>query len=141
MRERILSSVLLPAPFGPMMPTTSPTPTLKLTSLSAQNSVVSAVSWPARRRSRRSGPPSIETMDSRKFVASSVRPMAYRLATPAIVMASDDIGKPAFDDHEVAQRHHEHDRCAREGFENEIARQRPSEHGVSKARDHPDHRI
>ena len=38
MRERILSSVILPAPLRPMMPSTSPRLTSKLTSLSAQNS-------------------------------------------------------------------------------------------------------
>ena len=36
MRERILSSVLLPAPLRPMMPTTSPSLTSKETSLRAQ---------------------------------------------------------------------------------------------------------
>ena len=40
MRERILSSVDLPAPLRPMMPSTSPRLTSKLTSLSAQNSSV-----------------------------------------------------------------------------------------------------
>src|SRR5262245_43648891 len=34
--DRTLSSVLLPAPFGPMMPTASPRLRLKLTSCSAQ---------------------------------------------------------------------------------------------------------
>ena len=38
MRERIFSSVDLPAPLRPMMPSTSPRLTSKLTSLSAQNS-------------------------------------------------------------------------------------------------------
>ena len=36
MRDRIFSSVLLPAPFRPMMPTTSPGATLNDTSFSAQ---------------------------------------------------------------------------------------------------------
>jgi hypothetical protein len=40
MRLRILSSVLLPAPFLPMMPTTSPFPTSNDTSRSAQKSSV-----------------------------------------------------------------------------------------------------
>ena len=40
MRERIFSSVDLPAPLRPMMPTTSPRLTSKLTSLSAQNSSI-----------------------------------------------------------------------------------------------------
>ena len=35
--DRTLSNVLLPAPFGPMMPTASPRFRLKLTSRSAQN--------------------------------------------------------------------------------------------------------
>ena len=42
MRERILSSVLLPAPLRPMMPTTCPGFTSKLTSRSAQN----VATWP-----------------------------------------------------------------------------------------------
>ena len=50
-RERIFSSVDLPAPFRPMMPTTSPGFTSKLTSLSAQIDlrVGSAVPIPAER--------------------------------------------------------------------------------------------
>ena len=40
MRDRILSSVDLPAPLRPMMPSTSPRLTSKLTSLSAQNSSI-----------------------------------------------------------------------------------------------------
>src|SRR5215831_14581511 len=93
MRERIFRSVLLPAPFGPMMPTTSPTPTLKVTSLSAQNVVVSDEA-PPRRFRRRNGAPIIETSDSRKFADATDCPIAYRLLTPAILIASDDIGKP-----------------------------------------------
>ena len=42
MRLRILRRVLLPAPFRPMMPMTSPCLTSKLTSLSAQNSSISS---------------------------------------------------------------------------------------------------
>ena len=39
MRDSTFSSVLLPAPFGPTMPITSPTPTRNETSFSAQNVV------------------------------------------------------------------------------------------------------
>ena len=42
MRERIFNSVDLPAPLRPMMPSTSPRLTSKLTSLSAQNSSTSS---------------------------------------------------------------------------------------------------
>ena len=45
-RDRIFRSVLLPAPFRPMMPTTSPTRTSKLTSRSAQKSVADVASPP-----------------------------------------------------------------------------------------------
>jgi hypothetical protein len=38
MRERILSSVLFPAPLRPMMPMTSPARTLNVTSRNAQKS-------------------------------------------------------------------------------------------------------
>src|SRR6185503_1112742 len=102
MRDRILSRVLFPAPFAPMMPTTSPTPTSKLTSRSAQKSVAVEV-WPPSRRSRRHGADATAAIDSRKFVGRGARPIVYRLLTPAMVIASDDIGKPPFDGHEIAQ--------------------------------------
>ena len=54
MRDRILSSVILPAPLRPMMPTISPRLISKSTSLSAQNSSISApvTSWRPRIMSR-----------------------------------------------------------------------------------------
>ncbi len=52
MREMILSSVLLPAPFRPMMPTTSPCPTSNDTSRSAQIISSGGGGCPIRRRRR-----------------------------------------------------------------------------------------
>src|SRR5690348_8028742 len=140
MRERIFRSVLLPAPFAPMMPTTSPTPTVKLTSFSAQNVVVSDGA-PPRRFRRRNGAPTIETSDSRKFVALRDCPIAYRLLTPAIVIASDDIGKAPFNGREVAQRNDQENGRRDESGDDQLRRPRPAEHGRAEAGDHADHRI
>src|SRR5262245_20813579 len=127
MRERIFRSVLLPAPFGPMMPTTSPTPTVKLTSFSAQKVVVSDAA-PPRRFRRRNGAPTIETSDSRKFVVLSDCPIAYRLPTPTIVIALDDIGKAPFDGREIAQRNDQQNGAGHESGDDQLRRPHPAEH-------------
>src|SRR6185436_10089695 len=141
-RERIFSSVLFPAPLGPMMPTTSPTCTSKLTSCSAQNSAVSSESWPASRRSRRNGAPTSDTSDSRNCVVCCVRPIAYFFATPLMAMAGlDDIGEPALDGAEVAEGDGEQHSRAGKGDPDQIEGQRASEDRVTEADDHAYHRV
>ncbi len=72
MRERILSSVLLPAPLRPMMPTTSPASTSKLTSFRAQIVLTCPVDEPAWRR-RRMGAAAALVMASRSVVGALLR--------------------------------------------------------------------
>src|SRR5215472_12670649 len=69
MRDRILSSVLFPAPFLPMMPITSPWAILKLTSSKAQKTqgfslTISFSGW---RMSRRKGACAARSTSSRRF--------------------------------------------------------------------------
>jgi len=64
MRERILRSVLLPAPLPPMMPITWPGATSKLTSRNAQMVLTCPVDEPACRR-RRNGAVAMSVMASR----------------------------------------------------------------------------
>src|SRR5437660_580599 len=90
MRERILSSVLLPAPLRPMMPTTSPRFTSKLTSFSAQKAcspLTASADSPA--RSRRRGSRTMSVIDSR-IVLYGLRspPIWYCLPSPATRMAT-----------------------------------------------------
>src|SRR5215831_10995051 len=74
MRERILSSVDLPAPLRPMTPTTSPGATSKLTSFSAQ------IVFPPFRRNLASGARNVLTIESRRVRYGSCRaPMWYCL--------------------------------------------------------------
>src|SRR3954469_1604149 len=101
MRESTLSSVLLPAPLGPTMPITSPTPTRNETSLSAQN--VRALSRrPDISRKRRIGPATHSVSDSPSVAAGvSAAPITYCLPRRSATMASDDIGEPALDLEEI----------------------------------------
>src|SRR4051812_11041199 len=80
MRERIFSSVDLPAPFRPITPSASPGATSKLTSLSAQS-----VLWfdPPLRRQRLSGAFAAPTIVSRSVAYDSLRvPSRYCLLRP-----------------------------------------------------------
>src|SRR5262249_53194476 len=114
MRLRILRSVLLPAPFRPMMPTTSPLATSKLKSFSAQNSSLSdAAAGP--RVDRRKGAVNARVSASRNVTpALRSRPMIYcfercstliamgflacmidRRVLETSALTSNDIGEPA----------------------------------------------
>src|SRR5882672_6516175 len=84
MRERIFKSVLLPAPLRPMMPTTSPGGTARLTSRSAQM-LVSVERAPERRRLK--GARALVINDSRSVPYwAFAPPMRYRLLNPSTVM-------------------------------------------------------
>src|SRR5471032_1006635 len=108
MRDSTFSSVLLPAPFGPTMPITSPTPTRNETSFSAQN-FVDRVSWPLIWRKRRHGPATHDVIDSPSVVSPiGIVPIVYCLPSSWMTMASDDIGEPALHLEEVADADHEH---------------------------------
>ena len=78
MRDSTLSSVLLPAPFGPTMPMTSPTPTSKETS-AAPRICVALSPRPARCWKRRHGPVTQLVSDS-PSVASPIGASADRVA-------------------------------------------------------------
>src|SRR5438270_2931677 len=100
MRDRIFSSVLLPAPLRPTMPTTSPGATEKVTPFSAQ-SMGAAVPFPPESapRIRRHAPAGASTSVSRSdpYVnAPRGAPRRYRLPIPSIRIASDDIGEGVF---------------------------------------------
>src|SRR5580765_4313768 len=141
MRESTFSSVLLPAPFGPTMPITSPTPTRKETSFNAQNVVFP---WPlaAICLNRRHGPVTQEVIDSPSVLSPmDVVPIAYCLPSFSMTMASDDIGEPALHVEEVADARHEHHCGGRAGGEDHGARKRSAEHARTEAGDHPHHRI
>ena len=98
MRDRIFSSVDLPAPLRPMMPSTSPRLTSKLTSFSAQNSSVAvaahdgAAAQPCR--------PSVATHcapSARQHVAQGRIALALGLVADDVFLAEplgadDDIG-------------------------------------------------
>ena len=88
MRDRIFSSVLLPAPLRPMMPTTSPGWTSNETSCSAQKSLhrhVAAADLPeaAQRRRGHVGQRGRETSSSRSSRARADR----RLLSPSALIA------------------------------------------------------
>src|ERR1700689_365665 len=89
MRDRIFSRVLLPAPFRPIMPTTSPCLTSKLTSFRAMNCSTSLL---------RNGWRSLSSIVSAMVECFTVlRSMRYALETPRMEIArSDDIGEPPF---------------------------------------------
>ena len=102
MRDRILSSVLLPAPLRPMMPTTSPCWTSNDTSFSAQSVVVRARAPP--RRARRAAAPRrrVASRASAGIAAAAADPVA--LAEPLGADgdgSSDDVGERALDAAEV----------------------------------------
>src|SRR5438874_5692112 len=126
MRDSTLSSVLLPAPLLPMMPTTSPGSTLKETSSSAHTRSISrATVRPLTNARRRPAPRATETTsDSRSDSygnADSVRsPMRYCFASPSTRIAqpqpgaSNDIGEAVFHPAEIHEAGDEqHDRGSR----------------------------
>src|SRR4030095_6685672 len=97
MRERILSSVDLPAPLRPMTPTTSPGGTSKLTSFKAQI-VFSDLPF---RRNLASGARNVLTIESRSVGYDSCRaPMRYCLLKFSTLM----IGLTKHDSNYVSER-------------------------------------
>src|SRR5262245_14575560 len=104
MRLSIFSKVLLPAPFRPMIPITSPFLTSKETSLRAQNVSVCAFLKGCLNRS---------TITSRKLgLFSELWVSSYDFASPRMDIAtSDDIRKPPFHTLErkrTKQKHEQH---------------------------------
>src|SRR3954469_5568219 len=125
MRESTLSSVLLPAPFGPTMPITSPTPTRNVTSLNAQN-VFACASWPLICRNRRQGPAAHEVSDSPSVRSPiGVTPIVYCFPSRSTTMASDDIGEPALHLEEVPHARGEHNRGRHRRDRDDALRKRP----------------
>src|SRR5438105_4292144 len=140
-RERIRSSVVLPAPFRPMIPSTSPSRTWKETSSSAQMRSrgvrpVRSVRRPCTRWSR-----SVS-------IAECICPIRYCFERPTTSMArlvivpSDQVGEVALDTTEVpdpAQHHPERDAEA-DGVD-VVVRKAAPQHGPAEAVDHPGHRV
>src|SRR5437588_4056340 len=140
-RERIRSSVVLPAPFRPMLPRTSPSRTWKETSSSAQMRSrgvrpVRSVRRPCTRWSR-----SVS-------IAECICPIRYCFERPTTSMArlvivpSDQVGEVALDTTEVpdpAQHHPERDAEA-DGVD-VVVRKAAPQHGPAEAVDHPGHRV
>src|SRR3954447_12553201 len=141
MRDNTFSSVLLPAPFGPTMPITSPTSTRKQTSFSAQNVLVPSA-LPLICLNRRHGPATHDVIDSPNVVSPiAVVPIVYCFPSFSMTMASDDIGKPPFHLEEIANAGREHHHRGDAGDENHARRERAAKHAGPEAGNHPDHRI
>ena len=79
-RLRIFSNVDLPAPFRPMMPSTSPRLTSKLTSLSAQNSLTSSPCTICRPRAK-----STPCAQNSGLAADHVAQRGFTIALPRLV--------------------------------------------------------
>src|SRR5215204_524247 len=119
MRERIFSSVVLPAPLRPMIPSTSPRGTSKLTWSSAQ---IESRAGRGRRRARCTAfANSPETASRRLPCRTSRSPRRYRFARPRTSIAgSDNVGELPFLAPEVDDAHDEHDEAA-EGRQRDVA--------------------
>src|SRR5688572_23397983 len=149
MRERILSSVLLPEPLRPMIPTTSPCATSNETSSSAQKRS-GACRW-LRRPNDRPTPRTLSTSASRivRWVARA--PSWYCLPRFATRMAgwsstdaatSDDIGERPFHASEEERPADEQCRCRECRDEDHGSWPgRRSEQCPAKAFHDPDHRV
>src|SRR4051794_2516514 len=141
MRDSTLSSVLLPAPFAPTIPMTSPTPTRNVTSLSAQK-VFAWRLWPPIWRKRRHGPAAHEVSDSPSVRSPiGVAPIVYCLPSRSTTMASDDIGEPALHLQEVAHASGEHSRRGERRDDDDALRKRAAQDAGAEPRDHPCHRV
>ena len=99
MRRRIFSNVLLPAPLRPMMPSTSPRLTSKLTSLSAQNSSTVSPATMAR-------PRAMSAVLRQKLRAPRAKHVAQRDIALALGRMADHVflAEPLGADHDVAHR-------------------------------------
>src|SRR5664279_6396265 len=93
MRDRIFSSVLLPAPFRPMTPMTSPCSTSNETSRRAQKLFCSESADP-RERTRGTMPPAIPDNDSRSVVYCEPVPSRYRLPKASALTAIELTASP-----------------------------------------------
>src|SRR5712691_6695562 len=91
-RDRIFRSVLFPAPFIPINPSTSPRLTAKLTSRRAQNS---SRGWTARPRRRAARRPTSSLIE----VTYQPWRSRYCLETPESVMAVSDMSAWVLSDH------------------------------------------
>src|SRR5581483_9809500 len=110
MGERSLSRVLLPAPFRPMMPMTSPTRTSKETSRSAQKTRCAAAGWSRAPRSRCHADRAPAARDSRRDPNRVGWASEYcllrrstRMAMSVMLGRSDDVRESALDPAEVTQ--------------------------------------
>src|SRR5689334_7032108 len=118
MRDRIFSSVDLPAPLRPMMPSTSPCFTSKLTSFSAQKRWSAATlprNWPTRLSGARITSVSVSTKVC--VCGAADAPSTYSLPRPSATtgcMALDDVGETPLHPQEVlhADDQHHQRRCA-----------------------------
>src|SRR5471030_1431152 len=141
MRDSTFSSVLLPAPLGPTMPMTSPTPTRNEMSFSAQNFAARSPR-PAMCLKRRQGPAAHDVIDSPSVPSPiEVSPIVYSLPSFSLTMASDDIGEPALHLEEVADANPEQHKAGNAGDEDHVRRKRSAEHARPKPRNHADHRV
>ena len=149
MRERIFSSVLLPAPLRPMMPTTSPCSTSNETSFSAQ------IRSPARARPVR-GSATAAASDAERILVRVSRRSRYACARPSgtacRVRRSADrglvrahlrpLGERPLHAPEVERAADEnHGRRARRDSDHRPGRRRGAEQRPAEALDHAGHRI
>src|SRR3954451_14607424 len=141
MRDSTLSSVLLPAPFAPTMPMTSPTPTRNVTSLSAQK-VFACGLWPPICRNRRHGPAAHEVSASPSVRSpTGVAPIVYCLPSRSTTMASDDIGEPALHLQEVPHAGRQHYGGRQRRDRDDPLWKGPAEHARPEPGDHAGHRV
>ena len=99
MRERILSSVLLPAPLRPMIPTTSPAATLNVTSRSAQSVRAPLARFddrPRRRCRDRAAACDIASRKDPYVNTPRADPNWYCFPSASTRIVSDDIGEGMF---------------------------------------------
>src|SRR5919198_4044066 len=140
-RERTRRSVVLPAPFRPMIPSTSPSRTSKETSSSAQMCSrgvrpVRSVRRPCTRWSR-----SVS-------IAECICPIRYCFERPTtsmamlVVVSSDQVGEVALDAAEVPEpAQHHRDRDAEADGVDVVVRKAAPQHRPAEAVDHPGHRV
>src|SRR5579862_3619439 len=121
MRESTFRSVLLPAPFAPMRPRTSPRRTRKLTSSRPQIRSRSECTPPE--RERLAGALNISVMTSRSARYGSRSPTRYLLLTRSArrTMSSDDIGEAPLDAAEIRNPADEQNESRAERDEHEVA--------------------
>src|SRR4029450_1902326 len=152
MRDRILSSVVLPAPLWPMMLTTSPRLISKSTSRSAQNSSTVSPSTMARpcsmsvplrnalRKPRATTSTNTEPTSARWPMMNFLPSFSARMATSDM---SDDVGKGAFAAAEGMRAPHQNDRDDDEADQETrpVDRAVAAQDAPAEAVDHADHGI